>query len=225
MKLSARTIQVLKSFAQINPSLIFTPGNEIKTVSPQKTILAKATIAETIPQQFAIYDLVKFLGVLSLFNDPDLEINEKFITIKGGSSNLNFVYCSPDMVVQPPKKMIELPNDCVEKTITPATLQSVMKAVGVLQLPDIAFVGKDGKLTMEALDTKPNNPNQDNISNNFSIDIGETVRTFKMIIKAENLKIMSEEYTLKISPQGLCHFRGSDVEYWIACEEHSTYLG
>ena len=83
MKLSARTIQVLKSFAQINPSLIFTPGNEIKTVSPQKTILAKATIAETIPQQFAIYDLVKFLGVLSLFNDPDLEINEKFITIKG----------------------------------------------------------------------------------------------------------------------------------------------
>jgi hypothetical protein len=225
MKLSARTIQVLKSFAQINPSLIFTPGNEIKTVSPQKTILAKATIAETIPQQFAIYDLVKFLGVLSLFNDPDLEINDKFITIKGGSSNLNFVYCSPDMVVQPPKKMIELPNDCVEKTITSATLQSVMKAVGVLQLPDIAFVGKDGKLTMEALDTKPNNPNQDNISNNFSVDVGETVKTFKMIVKAENLKIMNEEYTLRISPQGLCHFKGSDVEYWIACEEHSTYLG
>jgi gp45 sliding clamp, C terminal len=225
MKLSARTIQVLKSFAQINPSLIFTPGNEIKTVSPQKTILAKATIAETIPQQFAIYDLVKFLGVLSLFNDPDLEINEKFITIKSGSSNLNFVYCPPDMVVQPPKKMIELSNDCVEKTITSATLQSVMKAVGVLQLPDVAFVGKDGKLTMEALDTKPNNPNQDNISNNFSIDIGDTVKTFKMVIKAENLKIMNEEYVLKIAPQGLCHFKGSDIEYWIACEENSTYMG
>ena len=77
MKLSARTIQILKSFAQINPSLIFTPGNEIKTISPMKTMVAKATIAETIPQQFAIWDLSKFLGVLSLFDDPEVVINEK----------------------------------------------------------------------------------------------------------------------------------------------------
>ena len=64
MKLSARTIQILKSFAQINQSLIFAPGNELKTISSLKTMVAKATIAETIPQQFAIWDLPRFLGVL-----------------------------------------------------------------------------------------------------------------------------------------------------------------
>lgn len=225
MKLSARTIQILKSFAQINPSLIFAPGNELKTISPLKTMVAKATIAETIPQQFAIWDLSKFLGVLSLFEDPDLEINEKYITIKSGKSKLNYVYCSPDMVTQPPKKMVDIPADAVEKNLPSAILQSLMKAVGVLQLPDIAFVGRDGNFSIEALDSKPKNPNDETISNSYAITVGETVKTFKMIMKADNMKIMNEEYTLKISPQGLCHFKGSDVEYWIACEDSSTYNG
>jgi hypothetical protein len=225
MKLSARTIQILKSFAQINPSLIFTPGNELKTISPMKTMVAKATIAETISQQFAIWDLSKFLGVLSLFEDPDLEINDKFVTITSGKSKLDYVYCLPDMIVQPPKKMTDLSPDSVEKLLPSATLQSLMKAVGVLQLPDIAFVGKDGNFTIQALDTKPKNPNDSTLSNSFAITVGETVKTFKMIVKAESLKIMNEEYTLKISPQGLCHFKGSDVEYWIACEDNSTFTG
>ena len=225
MKLSARTIQILKSFAQINQSLIFAPGNELKTISPLKTMVAKATIAETIPQQFAIWDLPRFLGVLSLFDDPDLEINEKFITIKSGKSKLDYVYCSPDMITQPPKKMVDLPADAVEKVLPSATLQSVMKAVGVLQLPEIAFVGKDGNFTIEALDTKPKSASDATLSNSFSILVGETVKTFKMIMKAENIKIMNEEYVLKISPQGLCHFKGSDVEYWIVCEQNSTYVG
>jgi len=225
MKLSARTIQILKSFAQINPSLIFTPGNGLKTISPMKTMVANATIAETISQQFAIWDLSKFLGVLSLFDDPDLEINDKFITITSGKSKLDYVYCLPDMIVQPPKKMADLPLDSVEKLLPSSSLQSLMKAVGVLQLPDIAFVGKDGKFSIEALDTKPKNPNDSTLSNSFAITVGETIKTFKMIVKAESLKIMNEEYKLKISPGGICHFKGSDVEYWVACEDNSTFTG
>jgi hypothetical protein len=225
MKLSARTIQILKSFAQINQSLIFAPGNELKTISSLKTMVAKANIAETIPQQFAIWDLPRFLGVLSLFDDPDLEINEKYITIKSGKTKLDFVYCSPEMITQPPKKMVDIPVDAVEKVLPSTTLQSLMKAVGVLQLPEIAFVGKDGTFSIEALDTKPKNPNDQTLSNSFSIVVGETVKTFKMIMKADNLKIMNEEYILKISPQGLCHFKGSDVQYWIVCEQNSTYVG
>jgi hypothetical protein len=225
MKFSARTIQILKSYAQINPSLVFTPGNQLKTISPSKTVLSKANIAETIPQQFAIHDLPRFLGVLSLFEDPDLEFSDKYITIKSGKQKLNYVYCDPDMVVQPPKKDIELTPDCVEKVLPSATLQSVVKALGVLQLPEIAFVGKDGVFSIEALNTKPKNPNDATLSNSFSVDVGETVKSFKMILKSDNLKIMNEEYVLKISPKGLLHFKGSDVEYWLVCEDNSTFIG
>ena len=47
MKLSKETTEILKNFAAINPSLIFIPGTVQKTMSPQKTVMAKANVAET----------------------------------------------------------------------------------------------------------------------------------------------------------------------------------
>ena len=40
MKLSEQTIEVLQNFSSINQSLLFKEGNVLKTVSPQKTVLA-----------------------------------------------------------------------------------------------------------------------------------------------------------------------------------------
>ena len=68
MNLSEYTINVLKNYSQINPSVGFKPGNVIKTISPQKTVMTKATVDETFPSEGAIYDLNRFLGVLSLFD-------------------------------------------------------------------------------------------------------------------------------------------------------------
>ena len=67
MKLSTNTIQVLKNFASINQNLVINEGNEIKTMSAMKNIVAKAEVEETFPKQVAIYDLNEFLASLSLF--------------------------------------------------------------------------------------------------------------------------------------------------------------
>lgn len=225
MKFSARTIQILKNFTQINPSIVFTPGNVLKTMSPMSTVMAKATIAETIPQQFGIYDLSRFLGVLSLFDEPDLEFKDNFIVIKSGKQTLNYLYADPSFIKAPPDKDIELPVDSVEKTLTAAAFQSLMKAVGVLQLPDIAFTGRDGNLFMEVLDLNPKNKTGNTGSDTFAINIGETTKRFRMVVKPENMKLLSGDYTLKISSKTLLYLSGSDVQYWIACEKNSTYSG
>ena len=81
MILSEQTINVLKNFAQINPSIQFKPGEVMTTVSPQKTVMAKATVEETFPSGGAIYDLNRFLGVLSLFDEPELIFNDKMVTV------------------------------------------------------------------------------------------------------------------------------------------------
>ena len=72
MKLTSRTLQVLKNFSTINPSLLFKNGSVITTMSPNKTVMARATVGEVFPQTYAIYDLSRFIGVLSMFNDPDV---------------------------------------------------------------------------------------------------------------------------------------------------------
>ena len=85
MKLDNRTVQVLKNFSTINPSLLFTKGKTLTTVSPSKTTMARAVIGEEIPSSFAIYELSRFLGVVSLFESPTLDIGDSSMTINSGN--------------------------------------------------------------------------------------------------------------------------------------------
>jgi hypothetical protein len=52
MKLSNETIEVLKNFASINMSLLVKPGSKLRTVSPQKTILAQANVKELFTKEY-----------------------------------------------------------------------------------------------------------------------------------------------------------------------------
>ena len=52
MKLSDRTINLLKNFATINQSILFKQGNSLRTISVMKNILAEANIDEYFPQEF-----------------------------------------------------------------------------------------------------------------------------------------------------------------------------
>ena len=116
MELSEKTITVLKNFANINPSLVIRKGNKLRTVSPQKTILGEAVIEEEFPQDFAIYELNRLLGVLSLFQDPDLFFNEHYITIKSGATQSKYFFADPEMVFSPPDKPIPVDNVIAEFT-------------------------------------------------------------------------------------------------------------
>ena len=44
MKISTNTVNVLKNFAKINPSIVVQEGNVLKTISPSKTIMARANV-------------------------------------------------------------------------------------------------------------------------------------------------------------------------------------
>ena len=81
MQISNETFEILKNFAMINPSIALNPGSILQTVAPSKTVMAKATVDETFPSEGAIYDLNRFLGVLSLFDEPDLIFNTNLVTV------------------------------------------------------------------------------------------------------------------------------------------------
>jgi hypothetical protein len=73
MKVSERTTNLLKNYANINQSIEFREGNVLKTVSPLNTILASVETEEEFPRTFPIYELNRFLGTLLLFQ-PKLEL-------------------------------------------------------------------------------------------------------------------------------------------------------
>ena len=132
MKFNQRTMQILKNFASINPSIMFKPGNVISTISSGKSILAKATIDQEIPSPFAIYDLNRFLGTISLFTDPELEVKEKTMVISQGQRKLSYTFTEPSLIVTPPDKTLNFPDAEVNFSISGTDLQEALKALSVL---------------------------------------------------------------------------------------------
>lgn len=217
MKFNNEAITILKNFSGINPSIVFKPGTVLSTMSPSKTIMAKATIEEEIPNKFAIYDLSRFLGTLSLFNNHDIELQEKKMVISEGKKKISYTFTEPSLVVSPPEKEIKFPDAEVQFILNNDTLSEVSKALSVLSLPEVAITGNEGKVYVQALDSK--NPSGDV----YSVEVGETEDTFRMIISAENLKVLPGDYDVRISSAGLSHFKGTNIEYYIAIESNSTY--
>ena len=216
MKIEGRTLQVLKNFSTINPSIVFKPGNSLTTCTPNKTMMAKATIGEQIDSNFAIYDISKFLSVLSLFNSPELDISTNYMLIKGEGQKVRFTFADPSLVVTPAKD-IKMPDCEIKFELQDIQLSSTMKAMGVMQLPELAVVGEGGEMYLQAMDSK--NPTSDD----FKISLGETSLNFRMIFRADNLKLLPGDYSVSISKNSIAEFKGKDVTYWLATEASSTF--
>jgi hypothetical protein len=217
MKLSENTINILKNFSTINPSILVKEGNTISTISQQKSIFARANVEETFPKQFAIYELSKFLGVLSLFKDAEIELGSKQMTIKAGKQSLNYTYADPSMIIVPPEKDITLPAPDIEFDITQEELQKVVRATSVLQLPDISVVGNGSVIQLCAINSK--NPTTDT----FTIDVGTTNSNFNMVFKADNIiKLLMANYNVKISSKGLALFTSDNISYYVAIEKNNS---
>ena len=105
MKISKRTLDILKNFSAINPGLLVNVGNTITTLSTGKTIVAEAKVDEKFTKQFSIYDLNKFLGTVSLFKDPDFSFEQNYIAIENGKSTVKYYYCDEKLVHHTSKKV------------------------------------------------------------------------------------------------------------------------
>ena len=219
MKISDTTYDVLKNFSSINQSLAFKAGNVIRTVSPQKNILAQAKVAESFPVDFAIYELNQFLGLASLFEDGDIDFGERNMVIKEGTAKANYTYADPSMIAAPPEKNIELPSVDVRFDMFKVDLKQILNGANQLQLPEVVVRSNNGIIELAATDTK--NPT----ANEFVRTVGESGADFKFIFKTENLKFLIKDYNVSISSKGIAHFSGEGVEYWVATEAGSSFNG
>ena len=217
MKIDTNTVNVLKNFAKINPSIVIPEGNVLKTISPNKTIMAKAKVKTDFDKRFAIYNLDRFISIVSTFTDPDFKFGEKSVDISDTRKRTHYVYASEETVTKAPEKEINLPSVDVTFTLTDEDLRNVEKDAAILALPEIVVTGDGKKLYLQAADTK--NPSGD-VS---SIEIGDTDKVFKAIFKAENIKIIPGKYEVSISSRGISLFSGEEVDYYIAVEQTSTF--
>ena len=220
MKLSEKTLNLLKNFSTINQSILFKQGSSLRTISVMKNILAEAVIDEEIPQDFGIYDLNQFLNGLGLHQHPELDFkNDGHVVIKEGKMRSKYFFADPNVIVTPPDKEITLPTEDVKFELSTQQLDKLLKAAAVYQLPDLSVLGEDGVVKLVVRDKK------NDTSNVFSIIVGETESVFSLNFKVENIKILPGSYNVVVSSKLLSRFSNQDIDlkYWIALEPDSVY--
>lgn len=212
LTLSPETLSILKNFSTINSSIYITQGSVIKTISPAKTIMAKANIKETIDRGFAIYDLNRFLSVLSLFDNPNIEISKNVAVIKQDKKKVNYTFTDPSMIVYPEKDNPKVGQSIYSFSLNEDQLKSAIKGLNVLALPELRFVGEDGKVVLQAIDVK--NPTSDF----YSIEVGESDKDFAITIKKENFLIIASNYQVDVF-KGTLKLSNDVLTYYIAASE------
>ena len=220
MKLSDKTLSVLKNFSTINQSILFKQGSKLRTISVMKNILAEATITEELPKDFGIYDLNQFLNGLSLHQSPELDfVNDGHVVIKEGRMRSKYFFADPNVIITPPDKVIDLPTEDVSFELSTDQLDKLLKAAAIYQLADLAVEGGDGVVKLLVRDKK------NDTSNSFSVTVGETDKVFSFNFKVENIKILPGTYDVSVSSKLLSRFtsKNQDLTYYIALEPDSTF--
>lgn len=227
MKLSTDTVSILKNFASINQGMLFKQGNTLKTVSPEKTILAEATIEESFPQEFAIYDLNKLLAILSLHKDDvELEFDDKHVLIIGlkGRSKIKYRFTDPTMIKTPPDKVLSLPSKDIEFNLDESDFNWLMRTSSILQLPNIAVVSDGKEVNIVTYDEKNDSENTDSLKLE---GVGPT-DPFKMVFRVDNIsKLLPGGYEVSISQKNISFFRNvtrmKELSYFVSLEKETKY--
>lgn len=219
MKLSKETLALLKNYSQINQNLLIKPGTKLMTNSAGGTLQAEAVVVEDFTHEFGIYDLNEFLGILGLFNEPELTFSSTEVTVSESGTSVRY-NAADAAILSAPKKSIGFPSAEVEFTLTAADINTIRKVAATIKAPDVCFVG-DGKQLKVVVKDKKNSS-----GNVFERAICETSNTFQFNLREENLKMVAEDYDVSLSSKRISRFSSTTRElvYYVAVESDSKFV-
>tara|TARA_R100000458_G_C8238215_1_gene217978 strand:+ start:158 stop:745 length:588 start_codon:yes stop_codon:yes gene_type:complete len=195
--------------------------------------MAQATVSETFDQEIGIFDLSKFLGTVSLFDDAEFTFEEKFAVIQNQSgSSVKYYYTDPSLLTYT-DKTVNMPDVVVSFDISNANLSELIRGASVLQLPDVCIEpSSDGSIELVAFE-RPNKDFSgsayDAGSNTYTVKVDghRTDASFEYHFSIDNLRLYPGDYKVSLCENVISRFDNlnTDLKYWIAFETTSRYNG
>lgn len=220
MKLSKRTLDILKNFSTINQNLYIEPGNRLYTINTQLNVVAEAFVEENFDSTICIYELTKFLGVVSLFDSPEFEFDEKSTTIHGNNnSQVKFYFCESKVIEKFMKNYGKLPKqnkNMYSFNITQRQIDELIRAASVLQIKSICVSKcEDGGVNVSVIDR------ENTTANSYTVNIPDAIvdeDAEDVFIQISLLAIMSGSYHVNIDNGNTTKWTNKDIDlkYYIA---------
>lgn len=196
MKLSAKTIDILKYYSTLSPSILIREGNVLRTRNQAKTIASKAILSESFPEEFVIYSIPELLKTLNLFNEPDIEFNQSHMVITEGSLKVRYMYSSTELYTNSPEDKDFVPSDVNWSMIVKldkTELANLQKASNVLNLNTVSFT-KDGIVVYS-----DKNKDSNNFKMGYTVPLeftGDVPDLFEINFPSVNLDVYAGNYEL-----------------------------
>jgi len=215
-KLSDQTRKIIQNFSNINPSMLFKPGKTLATIAPAAGILAFAEVEEEFPQAFAIYDLSRFLSILSTYDDPVLVFADKHVTIQTVDNNkrYHYRYTSESMIVAPPEGKIKVTDVLGSFELPAPALANLLKVMSISGHLDVTIACKDKVLFLQAIDLKEKK------TDDYISVLGELdVANFQVRLQRDWLATLmtGKNYSVTVD-KGFVRFTSAPLDYYIAVE-------
>ena len=211
MKLSKRSIQILKNFFNIRESLVIKPGNELYTAR-KDSVYAWTTVEEEFPVEIAFYNLGAFLSMVDKLEEPELDFQEKLVIIKKGSSRVKFKYASsaatlrfPDMVAFGDKMP---PNAISISKFSADDLSNVLRISSTLGFDLVQVVCKSGVAIIKCIRSKDEKGNCFEIGKMKGLESPDFVAS----VDIRKFALVPDDYALYVVPGKSLFFKGDGMK-------------
>lgn len=225
MVLSQKTIEIFKYFSNLSPTILVRQGNILRARNGTKTILGKAVLDETFPEDFIIYAIPEFLKTVNLFKEPNVEFNETHMVIGDGGFKVRYMYAPKELYPDPPKNEDFSPADInwgMKLTLDESDLANIKKASTVLNLNTVSFT-QDGIVAYSDKNKDANNFKMD--YPNTPIYAGTHPEEFEINFTTESLDLYAGTYDLDFfcSKRSGCKLtnEADGVTVWLASNPSS----
>lgn len=245
MKISDRTLDVLRYCAKINEHIVIEKGNVIRSVNKFGTLMLRAKVPEEFPCEVRLAKLDEFFKILTIFDEPEFDIYEDKIEIfdKYGSRQ-EYPYPDKGDLLHEQRNPPEM-ESVASFPMSVAQYKNIKKALSVNRVEDIEFScgmfegehsDKDGKVFARVHNKKRK-------SEEFSIDFSANsdqrsdvpfsvyLRHARQAKKGAQFNIMEVDYVVHVGKLNrnpamkFIHINDSHaIEYLIAGEYGSTIM-
>lgn len=226
MKLSEKTLIILKNFQKINKGLVLVKGNMLMTKSDDNVLYAEAKIDESISEDFAIYDLGEFINYLTLIGiDSKLDPNMSDLKLKisGNNGKKGVMNLADPSVVVHPKKRIVTPVADVLFELKSEQFDDILNGASVSGHKDLRFTLGEYEnkkyIFADVLDPKDSSAN----IVSFPIQEYDGQDEFSFYLNIDNMKMIKSDYKVEVSQKGAITFVNDSVKYVIALEKSSSF--
>lgn len=230
MKLSKETLTLLKNFASFNTGIKVQPGTVLSSTSNdvlKDCIFAMATVKEKFPVKFCIYDLPKLLGVISVYENPEIEFLEDKLILKGYKDNRSttiYRYAQEGTVYGRDAKTLKLPPTVASFNLSTDDFNWMIKTKDILGAKYIDFTSDGTNLNIN-VDTGTE-------ENAFAIPGVEGLSgdEFRFKFNALKMVMIPSDYTVQLTAQGNASFalfesEALKLKYYVAGDAKGSHYG